>query len=39
MNCNLENGKAEVPQVLVKKEKAIEDALRFFKMIYKNDSC
>ena len=33
MNYNVGSGKAKVPQVPIEKEKAIEDALRHFKMI------
>lgn len=33
MNYNVGNGKSRVPQVTPEKEKAIEDALRHFKMI------
>ena len=32
-NYNTGDGKAKVPQVSLEKEKAIEDALRYFKMI------
>lgn len=33
INYNVGNGKSKVPQVPAEKEKAIEDALRYFKMI------
>lgn len=33
INYNVNNGKLKVPQVPAEKEKAIEDALRHFKMI------
>jgi 23S rRNA (uracil1939-C5)-methyltransferase len=33
INYNVGDGKSKVPQVTLEKEKAIEDALRYFKMI------
>jgi len=33
INYNVGDGKSKVPQVPLEKEKAIEDALRYFKMI------